>query len=1269
MSTLQRFLENPSKAIAEAKEELKNAGFDSQIEKLISNPNYKSKKICQYFSQIPMLYIRCKTCCLSKNCYFCIPCFVAGNHQDHEYEIIYVRRGHCSCGNPDRIKPEGFCCHHQSLSENPHIDDFGEELSAKIINILTEASASLTFLGTFDPAGCKEVMLFLLEMAMKTNSLQRCCEIAICDKNDIGQIITSTACFDQEVLELFHSLFNYFYSDSYFTHRIDLAIAQHLGPFFWNTTFNPIVVQNDIWLPPHLYMFYFFYLTYKLYSYPSDDFLSQHNIKVCDIVEPIFNCLIYNVLNCERETPLPTGQWSAAFNYLSHFIENLNEKARRELGGTIADSIEVLYLTSPFVREMNEKEDDPLQAQQLTIFIVNQFLSLSEVTFRSYPEPRILFHNWYSGLMKSMNPAEYYESNLSGNTSIYSSLFFEIMLYPFLFVWNENPHSTFLRYFENSEITINEFVFPASVPMIRFHAFLLQSSIGLFARNPDSDLWLYQFYYQPKYMPKFLVRCFTLLQLYSSLYSNKDDYIKLIMSIFGLLDGPEKEYTLTDIEEQGNIFQTIYYISCIIFDRVLLTYHKNNEDFLRYLLISILHKKPLSISVITKMLPNHFITKKFYDILDTISVSIPWNNFTLRKLRPNIQSNPIQPWVAPNEILQNDSFTYPEWIDEPFNLKFRDLLNTKHLFALEYRVLNDYSNKISTNLNSVKYALILILHTHRLFKSESKGEIQQTTAASMEELVNVIPDDFESFLRIKISYMNRPFQSVLDILPLLGEIAVPVLQELGIAIRTGTESKSTSKKNEINSMRQTILSQFRDQRNQFVESMKNSDDFMVSEDLENQCLSDDYEEVDSISCSVCQDDHNNSPLGYPALFHQTAIPNYLLTGQLIPMLLGHICIHTVHSTCAQINANGFFRCPIDRTLSNFLLPKLSVGFIYEMSSASLLSNEDKKSPFSLELEFLRKQFEPLATVFHPVSIIADNVSTLELRDRLHSTQLEKLNLRVFLSNLFLDSWHFFRITKDDPVCHFDTSLPFASATLNQPFVGIKRDNPFECMILDLLNSVNPSDLINIKTLVKKYSVSLDDTQLFVYLRRCAMLLHFALNIDMLHSISSFELLTKFFELEEKKVEISLDLHLNELLKLPQRFIDFYLPPYDIGHKQKNDFDSVCLLTGKLVPLYLDPNIFIYSQNGQFPEVFMQHVNSVGGTSIFLCLNQAFVPNIIVFTKEIRSGIPIITPYVNSKGDVDIGFQAKSEIYLSDERVRTMLDAYLTGNLSRTIIPV
>nr|6LHN_A Chain A, E3 ubiquitin-protein ligase PRT6 [Arabidopsis thaliana]7Y70_A Chain A, E3 ubiquitin-protein ligase PRT6 [Arabidopsis thaliana] len=56
---------------------------------------------------------RCRTCENDPTCAICVPCFQNGDHNSHDYSIIYTGGGCCDCGDETAWKPDGFCSNHK----------------------------------------------------------------------------------------------------------------------------------------------------------------------------------------------------------------------------------------------------------------------------------------------------------------------------------------------------------------------------------------------------------------------------------------------------------------------------------------------------------------------------------------------------------------------------------------------------------------------------------------------------------------------------------------------------------------------------------------------------------------------------------------------------------------------------------------------------------------------------------------------------------------------------------------------------------------------------------------------------------------------------------------------------------------------------------------------------------------------------------------------------------------------------------------------------
>ncbi|EOA19777.1 hypothetical protein CARUB_v10000023mg [Capsella rubella] len=169
---------------------------------------------------------RCRTCENDPTCAICVPCFQNGNHNSHDYSIIYTGGGCCDCGDETAWKREGFCSNHkgseqiQPLSENlansvgPVLDALftcwnNKLLSAESISqksarsndtlvLLQKMSNELTFI----------VVEMLLEFSKSSESLLSFVSRRIISSSGLLSILVKAERFlDQDVMKKLHDLF------------------------------------------------------------------------------------------------------------------------------------------------------------------------------------------------------------------------------------------------------------------------------------------------------------------------------------------------------------------------------------------------------------------------------------------------------------------------------------------------------------------------------------------------------------------------------------------------------------------------------------------------------------------------------------------------------------------------------------------------------------------------------------------------------------------------------------------------------------------------------------------------------------------------------------------------------------------------------------------------------------------------------------------------------------------------------------------------------
>jgi len=102
----------------------------------------ESSSICGVAWKRDTLIVTCKTCGLDPTCAICMPCFQAGNHEGHDYNIHESSGGMCDCGDPQAWATEGFCSKHsggkEKVDPNDTLNPVMVDIARNLFEILME---------------------------------------------------------------------------------------------------------------------------------------------------------------------------------------------------------------------------------------------------------------------------------------------------------------------------------------------------------------------------------------------------------------------------------------------------------------------------------------------------------------------------------------------------------------------------------------------------------------------------------------------------------------------------------------------------------------------------------------------------------------------------------------------------------------------------------------------------------------------------------------------------------------------------------------------------------------------------------------------------------------------------------------------------------------------------------------------------------------------------------------------------------------------------
>lgn len=103
----------------------------------LANLNVGQRGVCGAVWGDNDIAYHCRTCEHDPTCAICVPCFQNGDHQDHDYSIIYTGGGCCDCGDVTAWKRDGFCSKHKGAEKiQPLPEEFADSVGPVLESLL-----------------------------------------------------------------------------------------------------------------------------------------------------------------------------------------------------------------------------------------------------------------------------------------------------------------------------------------------------------------------------------------------------------------------------------------------------------------------------------------------------------------------------------------------------------------------------------------------------------------------------------------------------------------------------------------------------------------------------------------------------------------------------------------------------------------------------------------------------------------------------------------------------------------------------------------------------------------------------------------------------------------------------------------------------------------------------------------------------------------------------------------------------------------------------
>lgn len=213
-----------------------------------------------------------------------------------------------------------------------------------------------------------------------------------------------------------------------------------------------------------------------------------------------------------------------------------------------------------------------------------------------------------------------------------------------------------------------------------------------------------------------------------------------------------------------------------------------------------------------------------------------------------------------------------------------------------------------------------------------------------------------------------------------------------------------------------------------------------------------------------------------------------------------------------------------------------------------------------------------------VKSFAGEIIITEIRHRMRPDCIDRPTFPILISNLFLNMWHYLK--------------------MNQINVTVTFTDTTEILVDHLL--LHQSPVKNFPHIVKRIAKSLHPIYKYQFLRRCAIIQHFALmhkfesygNFIDWDQHLSYSSLCHRYSLND---QLDMELPVFPFIELPEKFLSLLLPPFKINILYLSAETAMCLLTGEIVR---------FSESGDksiITWIDHLHNNCGGGTSAFLIL--------------------------------------------------------------------
>ncbi|KAK8847068.1 hypothetical protein M9Y10_019645 [Tritrichomonas musculus] len=1316
------FSKSATEAIIESEKYFRGESF-STFDEYIEDVKKSQKSNCCICSwSKSTLAAGCFDCRLNENSCVCIPCFLAGKHdQHHSYLLGNSSAGNCDCGDPNLWKPSGNCPHHPGPDAHPDISQMTPENRKKFITVFKSA-----FYGAFtsyDVTISWTVFDWMSKFIQYGDGIRRCCSIAI---TSLGSkfFFTELLKLERESVSIFIDLLGKLVSDQLFALRMGsmvifnyLALRKKITKFILAGNYDK---KNKPIYPLVKFLkfsFHFFQEKPLLFLIKEKkfnwvDFAISSIQLVLEFIEKTdgdydqcHDCDVTNELNYmesilkrlmkmddqhENLQKFVDKYSKLLLKYESKFSYSFNPDSNIEVnpsykGVTYYTLLTCLYdINSIFCPEFDSSSKNKQFSITSTFSNLVEFLTKEKIevdtVYKAAPKipisPLLPLHHLFYCLLSSRKKVD------------------EIVL----------------RNCQKKGIEMQNFCSLASIYPLRLLA-------SLFAPERFSDIPSDVFMIVKEFLGSpetSFNKFFGLYQILLGIAPDKEKMLEDVARTFGVfaefslnmpsddLDERGFEEFLFQMQKQEEIkqtahFDTAVFIMSILTDRSIITFDKILFKRLRVIELMMVGK-PTSVDIETYV--NEKISNPLFgDDLSSYSERVTTSNGSYFKLTNIDDFTPFFPLIFHLRRMkifskyEDKLIPFLNYTKLPLGLNLQTCFRSQTFIALMFRCLLTENRLMETQVGLSMFILSMLNGTQFDEASYNAEKPLTIECSKTIELINELRKSLTSqemnFSSIKIKFdKDEQFKSILELVKSNMQLGYEAIRKANLPIQlkvneSNDEEIQKQKKEKAGKLKEQIMKEFESKRNIFkagdptANQGKKISETENDEEEENQNENDDnYQNyLNSIQiskeksnneqsqCCVCQNFEPEEVIGFPCLSLPCIFPS-IIKNKLHNL---NDPYETVFSLSICTHPVHFKCCQnlIDTRTHNNQNETLNDGRTFNCMidrgerNCLLPSFSNKEETFSIK---------PSDNMCEAMKIFMERAfNKNEVND-------DYIPLKSFCGIIStIEVRH-----RSRPECLDGLNVPLLIRNLfltlyftyHESEVDFEKetiDDPLLQLIIKVIKSSSP--ISEFKSFVCEISQKLEDDYLYEFLRRSAIVEDFAFKggkddsnqeefIDW-DEILSFESLLSRFEITLKKSKI-IELPLFETIALAEKFVSLYQQPYNLNIFDSSVTKFVDLLTGQVV-IY-DPNNKL-PENTEFPKIedYMKNVYH-NGLAMFLGLTGPNASDVIFSCFAINRLFNQKGFYVDKFGDIDRGFKRGVILTLSHDRLENSLDKLLSGDV-------